>query len=610
MAATAPWPALSYWRRTWGLEDQRRLAAAVAPLLLLNFFLLYIIGDHPFAVTPVDKAAATESGSLLNRLLIFGTFAASIPLMLPSFGAALRLLLACWLGGAIVAWSCASFIWATHPDLTIRRGVAFAVVYLTLSFLVASSRSAVNVFRALAAVVAIITLLNIFVMVVMPAVSWSPIGQKGIFDAKNTAGTIGMLAVVMLGVSLFVARSSWLRAALAVIYLMSWFFLVLTRSKTSIGVAALMTAAGPLFYILLSRGSTLRFVTLLMAVSVLFGGFVAGSAAGVTDADLRLLLFGDLTFSLRTPIWADVVKSVADRPWLGYGFGSFWDIGAEFNPLRYAFRDVFYIEAQVINTAHSGYLDQLLQTGVIGLALGLAAILRCLQALWSAAVRTTDQAERVAIVGFFCIALCLVLNNFLESYLFRTGDGLGYLFFVLMLQAEQTRLALRAGADMRAGKLARISVPGRWGGHDAAPSETTARPILHVGDGPATGLGRVATPSCKGDDADATSCAPRAYAFTVILMPKGPAWHAHCPALLDHGVAAWGPTREKTLERIRAMAATVVKRLVRQGVPVAAAPVVPGPGLTEQVVVTVGAPAGAGEGHGAARMTLFARSHR
>ncbi len=437
-------------RQRYDLVAQQRVARALGPALLTVFFLLNIVGDHPFAVTPVDKAAVAQSGSLFNQVLIFGTFALSVPLMLPRVGAVARLLAAGWIGGTIVAWSCLSFLWASHPDLTIRRGIAFAMVYLTLVFLVASARSTVNVFRALATVVAIITLLNIFVMVAMPAVSWSPIGEKGIFDAKNTAGTVGMLTVVTLGVSLFLVRGPWLKAMVAAICLLSWFFLVMTKSKTSIGVAALMTGAGPFFYILLSRGSLLRFLALLVAVTGFFGAWVAGSAAGVTDTDLRLLVFGDLTFSLRTLIWADVVKSIADPPWLGYGFGSFWDVGAKFNPLKHAAWDAFYLDAQVINTAHSGYLDQLLQTGAVGFVLGLAAILRCLCVLWSVAVRTGDRSERVALVGFFCVALCLILNNFLESYLFRTGDGLGYLFFVLTLQAEQARLALQQGTSMQA----------------------------------------------------------------------------------------------------------------------------------------------------------------
>ena len=69
--------------------------------------------------------------------------------------------------------------------------------------------------------------------------------------------------------------------------------------------------------------------------------------------------------------------------------------------------------------------------------------MRCLYMLQAVAIRTDDRLERIALVGFLCMALCLILNNLLESYLFRSGDGFGYLFFVIMLQAEQSRLMLR-----------------------------------------------------------------------------------------------------------------------------------------------------------------------
>ena len=99
------------------------------------------------------------------------------------------------------------------------------------------------------------------------------------------------------------------------------------------------------------------------------------------------------------------------------------------------------------DSAVSGYLDQMLQTGMVGFALGVAAILRCIRTLWACAVRTGDGDERLALLALLCVAVCLTLNNFLESYLFRSGDGMGYLFFVLMLQAEQTRLDLADRPD-------------------------------------------------------------------------------------------------------------------------------------------------------------------
>ena len=130
-------------------------------MLLVVFFGLYIVGDHPFAVVAVNKAAATESGSLLNRTLIFGILGLVLPLMLVRFRDVVSLLAANWVGWLIVIWSLASFLWASHPDLTIRRGVAFGIVYLNLAILVATTSSTSAVFRSLVVVVTALTLLNI-----------------------------------------------------------------------------------------------------------------------------------------------------------------------------------------------------------------------------------------------------------------------------------------------------------------------------------------------------------------------------------------------------------------------------------------------------------------
>jgi exopolysaccharide production protein ExoQ len=446
------------------LDKQQQVAALVAPMLLAIFLTLYVVGDHPFATAAIDKAGATGSGSLLNQFLIFGIFGLALPLMLVRCGGVASLLLTNAAGGLIVAWSLASFIWASHPDLTIRRGIAFAITYLALATLVAAARSTVATFRSLVLVVVALVLLNTLVMTTMPAVSWSPAGEKGIFDTKNVAGTLGMLAVVTLGASLFLIRGSWPRAALAVVYLMSWHFLVATKSKTSLGVAVLVTVAGPFLHTLLGRGGAVRLLALLVVMGVGLCSMVAASAAGVTTDDLLLLVFGDLTFTQRTPIWGAVVRSIADRPWLGYGFGSFWDIGAVLNPLRYAPWDAFYMDAQVINTAHNGYLDQLLQTGAVGFGFGVIAILRCIRVLWGTAVLTASSEERIALLGLLCLAVCLILNNFLESYLFRSGDGMGYLFFLIMLQAEQAKLDLGCRPSLT-GALLHESVrvaPGNW----------------------------------------------------------------------------------------------------------------------------------------------------
>lgn len=429
--------------RPRSLAWQRKLAARAAVLLTAFFFAALFIGDRPFATDAADKAAIATSGNAFNRLVIFAVFGLSLPLALLNLERVLKVLIRNWPAGLMVAWSWLSFVWASHPDLVLRRGLAYTLVYLSLVILAANARSARDWLAALAAVFALITCLNVLAMVAFPAVSWSEIGETGIFDNKNTAGTMAMLAIIILGTAIAMSRPAWLRMTLLGVILLAWFFLLATRSKTSIGVAALMTVGGPCLYLILGSRTPVRLAALAAGIAVLAFAAVAFFGAGYTDADLRLMLFGDLTFTGRTEIWEHIVLEIARRPWLGHGFGSFWDTGRLVNPILSAPPDAWYMNAQLINTAHNGYLDVLLQTGLIGFAISLLAILRCLWLLMTGAM-TGERRERMALTGALCVAVCLVLNNFLESYLFRTGDTLGYLFLFLMLHGETARLRARA----------------------------------------------------------------------------------------------------------------------------------------------------------------------
>lgn len=425
--------------RRFDFDAQRALTRAAAALLLAVMMAMMLIGERPFAVGEVDKAAVSESGSMFNRLLVFGIFAASVPVAMVHLSAVLRLLARNAPAAVIVAWSCASWLWATHPDLTFRRGIAFAIVYTTLLILAAAIRSPRVVMRVLAAVFGLVTLLNIYVLLVIPEASASPIGETGISDSKNVAGTVAMLAVISLGVNLVLPGRWWQRLAFAGIYALAWYFLILTQSKTSIGLAAVITLVGPFLYALVRARSAVRALALIAGLAVGVGGTTLATAQGATIDDITLLLFGDLTFSLRTPIWAAVVDTIALRPWLGHGFGSFWDVGGPFNPLHSPAWNEFFMDPQVINTAHSGYLDLMLQTGTIGLGLGLVVIARCLVRLYQGAVVAVEAPERVATLGLLCLAVCLALNNLLESYLFMSGMVTGYLFFLLTLCADWRR---------------------------------------------------------------------------------------------------------------------------------------------------------------------------
>lgn len=416
------------------LASQRAVASKGAVILVAAYFAALMIGDRPFAPDGVDKAPLVASGNSFNRLVILGSLGAGGLLLLLFLERSFRLALRNWPIVALVVWSALSVIWADHPDLVLRRAFAFAAVVVVLVALAASLRAPNDFLPPLAAVFGLVTALNVVAMTVFPEASRSPIGETGIFDNKNSAGTMAMLAIVVLAAIVPVAGTRALRLGYLALLALAWLFLLATRSKTSIGVAGLMTVLGPALYLLLGRSAPARVATYAAALGASALALTVYAGLGYDDRDLRLLLFGDLTFTGRTEIWEHVTLEIGRQPLLGYGFGSFWDTGALVNPLRSAPADAWFLNAQLINTAHNGYLDVLLQTGAVGLTLSLVAVGQCCRRLLAAAVDAPPR-DRIAPIAALCVVLCIVLNNLLESYLFRTGDTIGYLFIFLALVA-------------------------------------------------------------------------------------------------------------------------------------------------------------------------------
>ena len=65
---------------------------------------------------------------------------------------------------------------------------------------------------------------------------------------------------------------------------------------------------------------------------------------------------------------------------------------------------------------------------------------------------------------------------------------------------------------------------------------------------------------------------PTTYTFKVVVEPDEDAWHAYCPALVRHGGATWGPTREEALTQIEEVVRMVVESLREHGEPIPEGP--------------------------------------
>ena len=146
-----------------------------------------------------------------------------------------------------------------------------------------------------------------------------------------------------------------------------------------------------------------------------------------TDFSLLPSLLGrGSTLSGRTGIWTSVLHAIGRRPIQGYGFGGVW--ASPVPPSSEIWKELKFHAFH----AHSGYLDLTLQTGIIGLALFmvamLAAIHRCSArggnaGRWAAVLLVLSCLNAVVESSPFFGAGLLLVAIFASASLQTTADG-------------------------------------------------------------------------------------------------------------------------------------------------------------------------------------------
>jgi exopolysaccharide production protein ExoQ len=146
---------------------------------------------------------------------------------------------------------------------------------------------------------------------------------------------------------------------------------------------------------------------------------------GFTVGEVSAVITGDPTFTGRTDIWAFAFDRIAERPLLGYGFHSFWQIG-DASPALHAPPGFI----QVAPNGHNGYVDLMLQVGFAGFGLFLLLLL-------GVAGRISRLIDAKPWFGLFCTSLLVfvILHNLLESTWFEVLDINLILFLTLMFTA-------------------------------------------------------------------------------------------------------------------------------------------------------------------------------
>jgi O-antigen ligase len=316
---------------------------------------------------------------------------------------------------AYLVFAAASVTWAYSPDFAFNR---LALQVLVLIVIVAPyalpirtkyTISAVHLCYAIALVVS-----AVYVLTTPP----SPVGHPGYFDHKQELGFLGAAGVILSSHELL--HRGWRRLVALIAMGLAFWLIFESQSKSALAFALVALVCSWLILLLCKK--THLTPAFIVAAVVVASMFVSNPIERVAYR-----LYGDATLTGRTGIWAFANYRISQKPWLGWGFHSYY-----FVPNSPQNDAPGYIRN--MPSSHSGYLELKLETGRIGYWIFLVFIYSSLHLL--------ERVRRKAPVRAWCylsIELLAILINVTDSD-WLVSDPLWMLYLFVVVEAVRFSL--------------------------------------------------------------------------------------------------------------------------------------------------------------------------
>ncbi len=416
--------------------------------LVLMVALLYSLGTLTPDFTPVDEETLTTvrshaplmaQASPINQIVwlslmaIAGAMLLSAPRRFVMFlPLAAPMLVLC-------VYILVSSTWALVPEISLRRGILFTIVALVFGFAVLYAKNPKRVFTIVYLSFLVALTAN---LLAIPLPSSYHLGGafgpgeglfRGIQPHKNQLGGICTMA-------LFVGAAAW-RAKAPLLEKLVWFYymgaavliLIMTGSKTALGLVIMVPVV-----LLIMNGlrTVIPFSRVVMMFYGLIGALMIGLfvvlGMGISVQEILNATMEDPTFTGRTFLWDFTSEQIATRPLFGFGFQSFWGIGFESPAARAPLPF-----ARVVNQAHNGYLDVIVNLGFIGSTLFILVIGAFLASLR----RVSSYSQRYSFM-IWSIFFFFLFSNITETSFLRQDTQEWVLFLVLLYWTHSIRMHL------------------------------------------------------------------------------------------------------------------------------------------------------------------------
>lgn len=364
---------------------------------------------------PIQNTATSVNyteGSALTQILLFAVYLVSVMLLAMHPPRLLARAFKPTLLWCIPLLAMTSLLWSDAPAISFRRAVALLGSSI-FGFYLATQYSRTTLLRLLLAVSVIAIVLSFLVGILLPTYAIDETrAWQGVFGQKNQLGHFMALSAALW----LVYTASCKQHRLLICFgALSVVLLLLSHSATAIVLIVTMIAV--LALVRLWRLQYRIALPILMVV-VVIGGYIAVGVAS-NPSGVTTLLGRNAGLTGRTQLWSLVWHMIRARFGFGYGYGGFW-LGFQ-GPSAPVWRATGWNPPN----AHSGYLDLMLDLGVVGLIIFVLVIVVALRYAFALARRgkTLDAAFPLIFLIFFLV------SNVTESYLVAY-NSLSWVLFV------------------------------------------------------------------------------------------------------------------------------------------------------------------------------------
>lgn len=377
-------------------------AFVVFALLLMTGSLRFLYQGLGGGGGEIDLSTA-QDGNKTFQLLMLACFGFAGLVLVLNFRRSVALAVRAWPLCLFLAVVIASIAWSAAPDLTMRRGGALVLTsafafYLCLRY---PDQQLAGLIVATALAVVWINFLSIFIVPDVALQASRDGALRGLLGHKNDFGRMMILAGLALS-TLIAGRPPAIQLLQAGTAFIAFAMAVLSGSATAI-LVLFMTLA---MVVPVTRVLATRLLTRPMRITI----FALTALVGTAGMVVLLFAVGldavgkDATLTNRTLIWDSVWQLMLAKLPLGYGYGAFWE-GSSTGQTWALYWNIGH--------AHNGYLDLLLDLGLVGAATLLLALVITIGRLLDCYSRADDALSRFYLLS---IVTLLIFNTVAHAF--------------------------------------------------------------------------------------------------------------------------------------------------------------------------------------------------